>query len=87
MVRNPDSAPSSLNPAQRQAHLRRMAQERFDLVVIGGGVTGCGSPSMPHAALVALVEQRDYSSGTSSRSSKLFHGGLRYLGAPELAGA
>jgi glycerol-3-phosphate dehydrogenase len=81
MVRNPDSAPSSLNPAQRQAHLRRMAQERFDLVVIGGGVTGCGIAldAASRGLSVALVEQRDYASGTSSRSSKLFHGGLRYL--------
>lgn len=81
MVRNPDSAPSSLNPSQRQAHLRRMSQERFDLVVIGGGVTGCGIAldAASRGLSVALVEQRDYSSGTSSRSSKLFHGGLRYL--------
>jgi glycerol-3-phosphate dehydrogenase len=81
MVRNRESAPSSLNPAQRRAHLRRMGDETFDIVVIGGGVTGCGIAldAASRGLSVALVEQRDYSSGTSSRSSKLFHGGLRYL--------
>ena len=58
-----------------------MAQEPFDIVVIGGGVTGCGVAldAASRGLSVALVEQRDYASGTSSRSSKLFHGGLRYL--------
>jgi glycerol-3-phosphate dehydrogenase len=58
-----------------------MTEETFDIVVIGGGVTGCGVAldAASRGLSVALVEQRDYSSGTSSRSSKLFHGGLRYL--------
>ncbi len=58
-----------------------MGTEQFDVVVIGGGVTGCGIALdvASRGLSVALVEQRDYSSGTSSRSSKLFHGGLRYL--------
>jgi glycerol-3-phosphate dehydrogenase len=58
-----------------------MGEEPFDIVVIGGGVTGCGVAldAASRGLSVALVEQRDYSSGTSSRSSKLFHGGLRYL--------
>ncbi|MGH3668157.1 MAG: FAD-dependent oxidoreductase, partial [Acidimicrobiia bacterium] len=58
-----------------------MGEETFDIVVIGGGVTGCGVAldAASRGLSVALVEQRDYSSGTSSRSSKLFHGGLRYL--------
>ncbi|MEJ7655698.1 MAG: FAD-dependent oxidoreductase [Thermoleophilaceae bacterium] len=55
--------------------------ERFDVVVIGGGITGAGvaldAPSRGYS--VALVERADYASGTSSRSSKLVHGGLRYL--------
>ncbi len=73
--------PGALNPAQRQRHLDRMASEVFDLVVIGGGVTGAGTAldAVNRGLRVALVEQRDYASGTSSRSSKLFHGGLRYL--------
>jgi len=58
-----------------------MAGGSFDIVVIGGGVTGCGVAldAATRGLSVALVEQRDYASGTSSRSSKLFHGGLRYL--------
>ena len=81
MVRNHEPALSGLNPVQRRAHLRRMGDETFDVVVIGGGVTGCGIAldAASRGLSVALVEQRDYSSGTSSRSSKLFHGGLRYL--------
>jgi glycerol-3-phosphate dehydrogenase len=58
-----------------------MAKESFDIVIVGGGVTGCGAAldAASRGLRVALVEQRDYASGTSSRSSKLFHGGLRYL--------
>lgn len=70
-----------LGPAARAAALDRMADERFDVVVIGGGVTGAGAAldAASRGLSVALVEQRDLSSGTSSRSSKLVHGGLRYL--------
>ncbi|CAN5861269.1 glycerol-3-phosphate dehydrogenase/oxidase [soil metagenome] len=58
-----------------------MGEEVFDVVVIGGGVTGCGVAldAVSRGLSVALVEQRDIASGTSSRSSKLIHGGLRYL--------
>jgi glycerol-3-phosphate dehydrogenase len=58
-----------------------MRRRVFDVAVIGGGVTGCGVAldAVSRGLSVALVEQRDYASGTSSRSSKLFHGGLRYL--------
>lgn len=70
-----------LGPEQRRAALQRMANEVFDIVVVGGGVTGCGCAldAATRGLSVALVEQRDYASGTSSRSSKLIHGGLRYL--------
>ncbi len=73
--------PSALNPTQRERDLERMANEVFEVVVIGGGVTGTGTAldAATRGLSVALVEQRDYASGTSSRSSKLFHGGLRYL--------
>lgn len=61
--------------------LEALAQQRYDLVVIGGGINGAAMAR--DAAMcglkVALVEARDFSSGTSSRSSKLIHGGLRYL--------
>jgi glycerol-3-phosphate dehydrogenase len=65
----------------RATALARLAREQFDVLVVGGGITGAGVAR--EAALqgfsVALVEARDFASGTSSRSSKLIHGGLRYL--------
>jgi glycerol-3-phosphate dehydrogenase len=72
---------SRIGPERRAADLSRMASEEFDLVVVGGGVTGAGAAldATLRGLSVALVEQRDFGSGTSSRSSKLFHGGLRYL--------
>lgn len=77
----PDADPSALNHRQRATHLQRMGREHFDVVVIGGGITGTGTAldAASRGLHVALVEQRDYASGTSSRSSKMFHGGLRYL--------
>ena len=73
--------PSSLNPQQRDAALARMGEETFEVVVIGGGVVGACSAldAATRGLTVALVEARDFASGTSSRSSKLIHGGLRYL--------
>lgn len=72
---------TALGPKQRAHDLDRMKSESFDVVVIGAGVTGAGSAldAATRGLSVALLEQRDYASGTSSRSSKLFHGGLRYL--------
>jgi glycerol-3-phosphate dehydrogenase len=70
-----------LSPAARSAALERMANEEFDVVVIGGGATGtgCALDAASRGLSVALLEARDYAAGTSSRSSKLIHGGLRYL--------
>ncbi len=61
--------------------MTRMAAERFDIAIIGGGSTGMGAAldAASRGLSVALIEQRDIASGTSSRSSKLIHGGLRYL--------
>jgi glycerol-3-phosphate dehydrogenase len=58
-----------------------MERDRFDLVVVGGGITGAGVAldAASRGYSVALVEQSDFAAGTSSRSSKLVHGGLRYL--------
>jgi len=58
-----------------------MEEESFDVVVVGGGVTGAGVAldAATRGLSVALVEQRDWAAGTSSRSSKLIHGGIRYL--------
>src|SRR5213082_354947 len=65
----------------REHALEALAGEQFDLVVIGGGITGAGVAldAASRGYSVALVEQADFASGTSSRSSKLVHGGLRYL--------
>jgi glycerol-3-phosphate dehydrogenase len=71
----------ALDARDRGAMLTRLATERFDVLVIGGGVTGAGTAldAASRGLRVALVEARDLASGTSSRSSKLIHGGLRYL--------
>jgi glycerol-3-phosphate dehydrogenase len=72
---------SELNPEQRLQALDALAHEEFDILVIGGGVTGAGAllDAASRGLKVAMVEARDIASGTSSRSSKLIHGGLRYL--------
>ncbi|WP_039786785.1 glycerol-3-phosphate dehydrogenase/oxidase [Actinoalloteichus spitiensis] len=73
--------PGALSPAERDRSWARLGEEDFDVLVIGGGVTGAGVAldAATRGLRVALVEARDLASGTSSRSSKLFHGGLRYL--------
>src|SRR3990170_1780371 len=65
----------------RDAALAALADEPFDVLVIGGGITGAGVAfdAATRGYSVALVERADYAAGTSSRSSKLVHGGLRYL--------
>jgi glycerol-3-phosphate dehydrogenase len=65
----------------RQAAIRALQEESFDVVVIGGGITGAGVAldAASRGYSVALVERRDFAAGTSGRSSKLVHGGLRYL--------
>ena len=70
-----------LGPESRARALERCATQRFDVLVVGGGVTGCGAAldAASRGLSVVLVEKRDFAAGTSSRSSKLIHGGLRYL--------
>jgi glycerol-3-phosphate dehydrogenase len=77
---------TGLGPEQRSAALRRMASTELDVLVIGGGVVGAGAALdvATRGLSVGLVEARDYAAGTSSRSSKLIHGGLRYLEQLEL---
>lgn len=72
---------SRLGPSERATALARMAAEEFDVVVVGGGIVGAGVAldAATRGLSVAVVEARDFASGTSSRSSKLIHGGLRYL--------
>lgn len=68
-------------PVSRSAMMRRLAEECFDILVIGGGVTGAGiAQDAAHRGLrTALVEKRDFAAGTTHASTKLLHGGLRYL--------
>ena len=65
----------------RNTMLDRLANEEFDIVVVGGGITGVGVAldAASRGLRTALVERDDFASGTSSKSSKLVHGGLRYL--------
>ncbi len=66
---------------EREKTVQKLAKEAFDLVVIGGGITGGGIAldAASRGLKVALVEKNDFASGTSSKSTKLIHGGLRYL--------
>ena len=66
---------------QRAAKLDKLRKEKFDLVVIGGGITGAGVAldAASRGLNVVVVERNDFASGTSSKSTKLIHGGLRYL--------
>src|SRR3954451_892799 len=65
----------------RAVALDRLASEEFDVLVVGGGITGCGVAldAATRGLRTALVERDDFASGTSSKSSKLVHGGIRYL--------
>src|SRR4051794_22569042 len=70
----------------RDEALRRLADDPFDVLVVGGGITGVGTAldAASRGLRVALIERDDFASGTSSKSSKLAHGGLRYLQQGEL---
>jgi glycerol-3-phosphate dehydrogenase len=76
------SLPSALSPVARDAALAAMSEQgELDVLVVGGGIVGAGTAldAVTRGLSTGLVEQRDLASGTSSRSSKLIHGGLRYL--------
>ena len=72
---------SALSPEARTASIEQMQEQELDVLVVGGGVvgTGCALDAVTRGLRVGMVEARDWASGTSSRSSKLLHGGLRYL--------
>ncbi|HEX4190616.1 MAG TPA: glycerol-3-phosphate dehydrogenase/oxidase [Marmoricola sp.] len=72
---------ADLGPGSRAAALAAMSAAELDVLVVGGGVVGAGTAldATTRGLSTAIVEQRDFASGTSSRSSKLVHGGLRYL--------
>src|SRR6476661_8344214 len=72
---------NTLSMTERAAALQRMANEGVDILVIGGGITGAGVAldSALRGYRTGLVEKGDFASGTSSKSTKLVHGGIRYL--------
>ncbi|AQP45702.1 glycerol-3-phosphate dehydrogenase/oxidase [Tessaracoccus flavus] len=72
---------TALTPEQRSNSLSAMSTETFDVLVIGGGVTGAGIAldAASRGLRTAVIEAQDWAAGTSSRSSRLIHGGLRYL--------
>jgi len=71
----------ALSPQARTDALQRLQEDELDVLIIGGGVVGagCALDAATRGLKVGMIEARDYAAGTSSRSSKLFHGGLRYL--------
>lgn len=75
------TAARPLSPQFRDESLQTMAQRELDVLVVGGGVVGAGAAldAVTRGLSVGIIEMRDWASGTSSRSSKLIHGGLRYL--------
>jgi glycerol-3-phosphate dehydrogenase len=76
-----DLVTADLSPAARDDAIARMTEQELDILVVGGGVVGAGSAldAVTRGLTTAIIEARDWASGTSSRSSKLIHGGLRYL--------
>lgn len=77
----PGANRSWINNASRARSLKHMANNRVDVLVVGGGITGAGVAldAVSRGMSVALLESNDFASGTSGYSSKLIHGGLRYL--------
>ncbi|MEB0285691.1 glycerol-3-phosphate dehydrogenase/oxidase [Cryobacterium sp. 10S3] len=72
---------NKLGPAERAAAIERLKSKEVDILVVGGGIVGAGSAldAVTRGLSVGILEARDWASGTSSRSSKLVHGGIRYL--------
>ena len=81
MISTSPVAPVALSPDRLAADLAALAAEPLDVLVIGGGIVGAGTAldAVTRGLRVGVVEAQDWASGTSSRSSKLIHGGLRYL--------
>ena len=81
MIIHTESQSVELSANTREKNINRLQSEEFDILIIGGGITGAGVAR--DAALrgfkTALIEKADFASGTSSKSSKLIHGGFRYL--------
>ena len=76
-----DSSKHIFSADRRDQIIKELKSRQFDLVIIGGGITGAGIAldAVTRGMSVALIEKVDFGSGTSGRSTKLIHGGLRYL--------
>ena len=72
---------NSLNSTNRIQNLENAFEVNYDIIVVGGGITGSGIAldAASRGMKVLLLEKQDFAAGTSSRSTKLIHGGLRYL--------
>src|SRR5690625_4107315 len=81
MLREEDCDMALFSSFQREDTFNQLPQETLDILVIGGGITGAGIAldATTRGMKVGLVEMQDFAAGTSSRSTKLVHGGLRYL--------
>ena len=74
------------NYKNRQKIIKKLQDTHYDIIVIGAGITGAGvaREASMRGLKVAVVDKQDFAAGTSSRSSKLAHGGIRYLGLGEM---
>ncbi|MDH6237968.1 glycerol-3-phosphate dehydrogenase/oxidase [Cryobacterium sp. CG_9.6] len=79
--RNSVTRSTKLGPEEREAALEKLKTKELDILVVGGGIVGvgCSMDAVTRGLSVGILEARDWASGTSSRSSKLVHGGIRYL--------
>ena len=86
MLTTQDDTPMRFSVLDRQMQIERAQRQKFDLIVIGGGVTGAGIAldASSRGMKVCLIEKNDFASGTSNKSTKLIHGGLRYLKQMEI---
>ncbi|AEE18567.1 glycerol kinase /homodimeric glycerol 3-phosphate dehydrogenase (quinone) [Dokdonia sp. Hel_I_63] len=86
MLTTQEDIPMRFSVLDRQRQIARAQKEKFDLIVIGGGVTGAGIvlDASSRGMNVCLIEKNDFASGTSNKSTKLIHGGLRYLKQMEI---
>ncbi|RMB57110.1 glycerol kinase [Dokdonia sinensis] len=86
MLSTQEDGPIRFSVLDRQTQIARASREKYDLIVIGGGVTGAGIAldASSRGMKVCLIEKNDFASGTSNKSTKLIHGGLRYLKQMEI---
>ncbi len=86
MLSTQEDGPIRFSVLDRQRQIARASKEKFDLIIIGGGVTGAGIAldASSRGMNVCLIEKNDFASGTSNKSTKLIHGGLRYLKQMEI---